>query len=102
MPLAVIKTGGKQYVVTAGQTVKIEKNPARAGQNVNFDALLIVDEASENFELGKPILAKKIQGQIIKQGKNDKIMVTKFKSKIRYRKRVGHRQPYSLVKIEKV
>ncbi|OGY49571.1 MAG: 50S ribosomal protein L21 [Candidatus Buchananbacteria bacterium RIFCSPHIGHO2_02_FULL_39_17] len=102
MPLAVIKTGGKQYVVTAGQTVKIEKNPARAGQNVNFDALLIVDEASGNFELGKPILAKKIQGQIIKQGKNDKIMVTKFKSKIRYRKRVGHRQPYSLVKIEKV
>ena len=69
----------------------------------NFIELSYVNESFlyELFEL-EQLSSKETTKLIIKEGKNDKIMVTKFKSKIRYRKRVGHRQPYSLVKIEKV
>ena len=102
MSLAVIKTGGKNYLVKIGDKVKIEKINGQAGETVNFDTLLITDEKGEKIEVGKPLLQTKVSAKIIKQDRADKIMVTKFKNKVRYRRRVGHHQPYTLVQIDKI
>jgi len=102
MSLAVIKTGGKQYLVKKGDKIKVEKLPAKEGSAVKFDTLIITDEKGAKIEIGKPFLKTKVEGKILEQGRDKKILVTKYKSKIRYKKRVGHRQPYSLVQIEKI
>lgn len=99
MKIAVIKTGGKQYRVKEGQTIKIEKLEAEAGTSVNFDTLLISDEEANDLELGAPTLGEKVTGEIIKTEKQDKVVVVKYKSKTRYKKTVGHRQIMTSVKI---
>ena len=101
MTLAIIKTGGKQYLVKAGDKVKVEKLAGVEGDKVNFDALLLA-EASGKTEIGKPLASTKISGKILAQGRKDKVLVVKYKAKTRFRKRVGHRQPYTLVQIEKI
>lgn len=101
MTLAIIKTGGKQYLVKAGDKVKVEKLPGIEGDKVNFDALLLA-EADGKVEIGKPLAATKISGKILAQGRKDKVLVVKYKPKTRFRKRVGHRQPYTLIQIEKI
>jgi large subunit ribosomal protein L21 len=102
MKLAVIKTGGKQYLVAAGDTLKVEKIPGKEGDSVSFDALLVTDDQGEKVELGKPILKSKVAGTIVKQAREDKITVIKYKSKTRYNRKLGHRQSYTSVKIDKV
>lgn len=102
MSLAVIKTGGKQYLVKQGDKIKIEKLPGKEGNVVKFDTLLITDEIGEKVEVGQPLLKTKVEGKILKQDKNKKVLVVKYKAKTRYEKRVGHRQPYTLVQIEKI
>ncbi|MFA6215233.1 MAG: 50S ribosomal protein L21 [Patescibacteria group bacterium] len=102
MSLAVIKTGGKQYLVKTGDKIKIEKLTGLAGDSVKFDTLLITDEAGSQLEVGKPLLAAKVEGKIIKQITGDKVVVAKYKAKTRYHKRVGHRQLYTQVQIEKI
>lgn len=101
MTLAIIKTGGKQYLVKAGDQIKVEKLAGKEGDKVNFDALLLA-EADGQVEIGKPLVAVKIAGKILKQDRKDKVLVVKYKPKTRFRKRVGHRQPYTLVQIEKI
>jgi len=102
MDLAIIKTGGKQYLVKKGDKIRVEKLSGQEGGLVKFDTILKTDEKGTKVEIGKPWLPTKVEAKILKQARADKILVVKYKSKIRYRRRVGHRQPYSLVQIEKI
>ncbi len=99
MKIAIIKTGGKQYRVQEGQTIKVEKLESEAGATVKFDTLLVSDEKATNLELGTPSLGEKVTGEVIKTAKDDKVTVVKYKSKTRYKKTVGHRQVKTAVKI---
>lgn len=96
---AIIKTGGKQYRVSEGDEVFVEKLGQEAGEKVNFDQVLAMGEG-ESLEWGKPFLeGAKVEGEIVKNGKGPKINIFKYKAKKGYRRRQGHRQPYSKVKI---
>ena len=101
---AVIKTGGKQYVVSVGDTVKIEKlnGEHKEGETVTFNEVLLVDDGSTT-NIGAPFLdGAKVTGKIQKIGRNRTIEVIKYKQKSRYFKRYGHRQPYFEIKIESI
>lgn len=102
MTLAVIKTGGKQYLVKKGDKLKIEKLNGKEGDTVKFDTLLITDEKGDNVEIGKPTVKSKVEAKILKHDKDKKILVVKYKSKIRYLRRVGHRQHYTQIEIQKI
>ncbi len=80
--------------------MKIEKIDAAVGAVLKFQTLLVAEE--ENIQLGKPGLDDIVLGKIIEQGKNKKVSVVKFKNKTRYKKNVGHRQPYTKVEITKI
>jgi large subunit ribosomal protein L21 len=99
---AIIKTGGKQYRVEEGQIIKIEKLSAEEGDNVEFDQVLALSN-DDGFQAGSPMIeGASVKGKVIDQGKNKKIVVFKYKPKIRYRKKTGHRQPYTRVLIEDI
>jgi len=100
MKIAVIKTGGKQYKVSQGQNLKIEKIDAEVGTVLKFQTLLTAEE--ENVKLGQPDLGEIVEGKIAEQGKAKKVSVVKFKNKTRYKKNVGHRQPFTKVEITKI
>lgn len=102
--LAVIKTGGKQYKVKEGDRVKIEKLPGAPNDKIIFDAVLLVaDEGGENVKVGTPAVAgAKVEAAVLRQGRAKKITVIKYKRKIRYRRKLGHRQPFTEVKIENI
>jgi large subunit ribosomal protein L21 len=101
---AVIKTGGKQYIVKKGDTLAIEKIAGVAGDSVTFDGLLLVgEEDGSNLQIGTPDLAGvSVTASILEQGRAAKIRVIKFKPKVRYTRRAGHRQPFTKIKIEKI
>ena len=99
---AIIKTGGKQYRVEEGQIIKIEKLPVAESETVEFDRVLSVIDG-ENNKFGQPFVeGAKVTGKVIEQGKNKKIIIFKYRPKKRYRRKTGHRQPYSRVLIEKI
>jgi large subunit ribosomal protein L21 len=100
--IAVIKTGGKQYKVQSGEAIKIEKLTAEVGAKVKFDTLMLADADGKEITLGKPSLGEKVEGKVIEHGKADKIAVIKFKNKTRYKKNVGHRQPFTKVEITSI
>lgn len=100
--IAVIKTGGKQYKVVEGEVITIEKLLGEENDKVTFETLLISDENGEKVEFGAPLLTKTVTGTIVKQYRERKIEVVKFKAKSRYRRRQGHRQHKSDVKIDKI
>ena len=102
MTIAVIKTGGKQYKVKAGDKIKIEKIDGQAGDIVKFDSLLFSDENGDGIEIGKPFLDKKVEGKILKQDRGKKVAVIKYKAKTRYKRNVGHRQDFTEVEISKI
>ncbi|OGL79728.1 50S ribosomal protein L21 [Candidatus Uhrbacteria bacterium RIFCSPHIGHO2_12_FULL_57_11] len=100
---AIVKTGGKQYKVAQGQTLRIEKVPVKEGELLDLDVLLIADEEGKRVEIGKPFLTgAKVTARIVSHGLGDKVHVIKYKPKVRYKRNVGHRQPYSQIKIEKL
>lgn len=100
---AVIATGGKQYLVKEGDSLRIEKIEGVKGDAVDFDkVLLIAEEDGSKVEVGTPNLSAKVKAEILEQAKADKISVVKYKAKVRYRKRVGHRQLFTKVKITKI
>ena len=99
--LAVIATGGKQYLVKTGETLKIEKLPVVEGEKVVFDQVLLTakDDGSD-VKIGQPFLdGVIISATLEKQGKERTLRVEKFKRKVRYHKVHGQRQRYSMVKI---
>ncbi len=97
--IAIIKTGGKQYKVKKGQNIKIEKLNAKDGDKVKFDTLLTASTDGKEVNIGKPLLGEKVEGKIVEQGKAKKITVVKYKNKIRYKRTLGHRQPFTKVEI---
>ncbi|MEI6378761.1 MAG: 50S ribosomal protein L21 [Candidatus Falkowbacteria bacterium] len=100
--IAVIKTGGKQYKVKEGQVLSIEKLDAAAGDKVKFETLLLADSETGEATIGKPFLGEQVEGKIVSQTKDDKVMVIKFKNKIRYKRTAGHRQQITKVEITKI
>lgn len=101
MPFAIIKTGGKQYIVKPGDKIKVEKLNSSKDQDVVFDnVLLIGGEKSEEILVGAPFLTDYIvKGKVLSEGKREKIIVYKFKSKKHYQRKQGHRQLYTEVEI---
>ena len=99
---AIIVTGGKQYKVSEGDVIYIEKLAAEAEETVTFDQVLaVVDGADSKF--GTPTVAgAKVEAKVLKNGKGKKIRVFKYNPKKGYRKRQGHRQPYTKVEIGKI
>lgn len=101
---AVIKTGGKQYKVREGQILKIEKIAGKVGDKIGFDKILLVaDEDGKEVKVGNPNVAgAKVAAEILEQGRAKKVMVIKYKPKVRYRRKVGHRQMYTKVKVTSI
>lgn len=101
MEFAVIKTGGKQYKVSAGDLLEVEKisGEYKKGDKVSFDQVLLVDDG-KNTTIGTPYIKGAIvTGEIIQIGRTRKVLVVKYKQKSRYLRRNGHRQPYFKIKI---
>ncbi len=97
---AVIKTGGKQYTVREGQMLTVEKLPQEEGKVTFTDVLLV---GGKETKVGTPLIAgATVEATIVAQGKGDKVMVRKYKAKVRYRRKVGHRQPFTKVQIGKI
>lgn len=97
---AVIETGGKQYKVQEGDVITIEKLKASVGDKVTFDKVLLINDG-EKIQVGAPIVeAAKVYGNVIESGKGKKVIIYKYKAKKDFRKKQGHRQPYTMVKIE--
>ena len=99
---AVIKTGGKQYKVSSGYEFKVEKLNGEEGETIAFDNVLLIADG-EDVSAGKPYLDNaRVQGRIVRHGKNRKIVVFKYKRRKGYKKNRGHRQSYTLVRIENI
>lgn len=99
---AVIETGGKQYKVSEGDVIFIEKLDAEAGAAVTFDKVLAVGEGAD-IKVGAPSVAgASVEASVVKNGKGKKIVVFKMKPKKGYRKKQGHRQAYTKVEIKKI
>lgn len=102
MPHAVIKTGGKQYIVEPGQKLKIEKIGGAAGDVISFEEVLLTADGNA-VAVGTPtVKGAKVSAKIEKQGRAKKIMVVKYKPKVRYRKKQGHRQLFTEVTIDSI
>ncbi len=104
MEVAVIKTGGKQYVVSKGDSIVIEKLPGdlKAGDTVVFDEVLLVDNGSDTTIGAPSIKGAEVKGTVVLAGRDKKVDVVKYKPKSRYFKRRGHRQPFLKVKIDSI
>ncbi|MUT64534.1 50S ribosomal protein L21 [Paenibacillus sp. NEAU-GSW1] len=99
---AIIETGGKQYKVQEGDIIYIEKLDVTEGENVTFDRVLAVSKG-DGLVTGAPVVSgATVSGKIEKHGKGQKIIVYKYKAKKNYRRKQGHRQPYTKVTIEKI
>ena len=95
---AVIETGGKQYYVSEGDVIYIEKLDSNEGEKVSFEQVLMVDN-----KVGTPYLdGAKVEGVVLKNGKQKKVVVYKYNAKKKYRKKQGHRQPYTKVEIKNI
>jgi len=98
---AVIQTGGKQYRAEPGKTIVVEKLAGEAGAKVTFDQVLLVSSGDGgNITIGKPVVkGAKVTGEIVEQGRGEKLVVFKFRLRKNYVRRNGHRQDYTAVKI---
>jgi len=102
--IAVIETGGKQYLITPQQQIKIEKlNNVKEGDEVTFDKVLLLVDDENNIKIGKPYLeGVTVSAQITKAGREKKVIVFRYHSKTRYHKKKGHRQPYMKAEIKEI
>ena len=99
---AIIETGGKQYKVQEGDVLYIEKLEANEGDSITFDRVLAVSKG-DGLVTGSPVVAgAKVSAKVEKHGKGQKIIVFKYKAKKNYRRKQGHRQPYTKVTIGKI
>ncbi len=99
---AVVHSGGKQYKVQKGEILRVEKLPGEVGSKVSFDRVLMFSDG-ENVRIGQPVLDDvTVEGNIVEQGKYKKIIVFKYKKRKRYRKKQGHRQQYTAIRIENI
>lgn len=101
--IAVVRTGGKQYLVQEGSTIKVEKLPSEAGKNVSLDDVLLTAETDgSKLDIGKPITSSKVEAKVDKQGRAKKVLVVHYKAKVREHKKYGHRQPFTQVTVSKI
>jgi large subunit ribosomal protein L21 len=99
---AVVETGGKQYKVSAGETIEVEKLPLKVGQQVELDRVLLVSDENQ-VQVGNPTVeGAKVMATVAGQGKGKKIIVFKYKPRTRYRRKAGHRQTYTRLQIDKI
>jgi len=99
---AVLQTGGKQYRIEEGQTLKVEKLPVDVDATVDFDKVLLVADG-DNVKVGQPYVdGAKVTAKVLEQGRHKKIKIIKFKRRKHYDKQMGHRQDYTAIKIEKI
>ena len=102
MNLAVIKTGGKQYIVSSGDKIKIEKIDGEEGKEIKFSEVLLV-EKDKTLTIGEPLVKDaKVSGKILRQDKAKKIIIFKYKAKKRYKKKTGHRQEFTEIEITEI
>ena len=100
---AVIETGGKQYKVSPGQTVEVELLPLTPGSAVELDRVLLIGTDGGDVHVGQPLVADAVvKATVARQGRGEKIIVFKYKSKKRYRRKTGHRQNYTYLTIDDV
>ncbi|MCR4704880.1 MAG: 50S ribosomal protein L21 [Lachnospiraceae bacterium] len=97
---AIIATGGKQYKVSEGDVIKVEKLDAEAGNTVTFDTVLAVSD--KDLKVGSDVASASVTATVMDQGRGRKVIVYKYKRKTGYHKKNGHRQAYTQVKIEKI
>ncbi|MBL7022148.1 50S ribosomal protein L21 [Patescibacteria group bacterium] len=103
MTIAVIRTGGKQYVVKKGDKLKVEKLIGEPGEKLEItDVLLKSDDKGSKLEVGKPALKATVETKVLRQAKAKKVKVVKYKNKTRYKKTFGHRQAFTELEITKV
>ena len=99
---AIVATGGKQYKVSPGQVIKVERLPGEEGTSVELGEVILIAEDGKIIT-GRPFLeGAKVKATILSQGKDQKVIVFKYKPKIRYRRKRGHRQPYTKLLIEQI
>ncbi|MFN8917937.1 MAG: 50S ribosomal protein L21 [Burkholderiales bacterium] len=99
---AVVKTGGKQYKVAAGEKLKIEQRPADIGTQITLDQVLAVGNGDQ-IKLGAPLVAgAAVTATVVSQGRHDKVRIFKMRRRKHYQKRQGHRQNYTEIKIEAI
>jgi large subunit ribosomal protein L21 len=99
---AIFANGGKQYQAIEGQTVAIEKIDGAAGDKIELDSVLFRKLAEDQFEIGQPFLDGKISATIVKQTKDPKVIVFKFRRRTKFRVKNGHRQPKTIIRIEQI
>jgi large subunit ribosomal protein L21 len=98
---AVFKTGGKQYRVETGDRLRVEKLPGSVGDAVTFDEVLLL--AGEKLALGKPLVGgAKVEAKIVEQGLGRKLIIFKFRRRKNYRRKTGHRQPFTALEITNI
>ena len=96
---AVIQTGGKQHRVAEGETLRVEKLPASPGEKLSFVPLLFADDGG-NVQVGKPqVSGIKVEAEVLEQGLGKKLVIFKYKRRKSYRRKTGHRQPFTALKI---
>lgn len=104
MKTAVIKDGGKQYVVEEGSVISVEirgDKEYKEGDAISFDEVLLIDDGAK-VDLGTPTVKGSVSGTVLEAGRAKKVIVERFKNKTRYHKKTGHRQHFLKVKVEKV
>jgi large subunit ribosomal protein L21 len=102
MTYAVIRTGGKQYTVREGATLKVEKLAGEPGDSLDLGEVLMVADG-DSVTVGTPTVSgARVVAEIVEHGKGDKIIVFKYKPKIRYRKKTGHRQQYTQLAVKQI
>lgn len=102
MKYAVIRSGGKQYIVSEGEEIIVDKIDAKAGDKYKFAEILMVN-TGDNISIGQPLLEKaSVSGSVVEQLKGEKVTTIKFKSKVHYRRKTGFRAQLTKIKIQKV
>lgn len=95
---AIVKTGGKQYCVEVGKKISVEKLDVEVGSEVTLDEVLFI--GGDKVEIGAPLVkGAKVTAKVVEQGKGKKIRIFKYKAKSNYRRRQGHRQPFTLLEV---
>jgi len=96
--IAIIKTGGKQYLVQPGDKIKVEKLEEKEGAEIKFSDVLLV-ENNKKVEIGMPLVKAEVSAKVLNHGKGEKVIIFKYKPKKRESRKIGHRQPYTEIEI---
>ena len=100
---ALIESGGKQYKVSEGTVLKVEKLEAAAGDRLSIDKVLMVNDENGNVKVGNPLVSNaRVEVEVMEQGREKKVVVFKYKRRKNYRKKQGHRQPFTRIKVLKI